>query len=128
MGVLLTAEFAALAAIDAGLPSFDPSKIGLAGNEVGLPGQRRDPEGVDHVSGGELHLNRLANGNMNLVGGSEDARGLVASDSVPATTIDGLSLQRSMPAFPGAVPPRPRVTMVHTAEPNSTSAEIAVPT
>ena len=48
-GVLQAAELGALAAIAARRGGLDPGDIGDARDHVHLPGQLRDPEGMDHV-------------------------------------------------------------------------------
>ena len=49
VGVLLTAVFGALAAIHARFAASKPSFVVLAGNGIGLAGQRRYPEGMDDI-------------------------------------------------------------------------------
>ena len=54
MGVLLAAEFGALAPIDAGLIGLHPAEIDLARDGIGFAGQRRHPKGMDNVGGAEF--------------------------------------------------------------------------
>ena len=50
----------------------------LPWNQVLLAHQARHPEAMDHVGGGELDLDRLANWNVDLIRGGDDLVGRVA--------------------------------------------------
>ncbi|MFM1751115.1 MAG: hypothetical protein RL119_77, partial [Actinomycetota bacterium] len=49
----------------------EPEVVGLVGDEVALPPHLRDPEGVEHILGGELELHRTAHRDVELVGGDD---------------------------------------------------------
>jgi hypothetical protein len=49
--VLHAAELGTLPDVGTGRPRLDPGPVGLAGDDVGLAGELRDPEAVNHVGG-----------------------------------------------------------------------------
>ena len=78
MRVLLAAELGALAAIRAGLARLQPGDIGLVRDQIELVAERRHPERMDHIICVHLELHRLADRDVDLVRGVEDARLVLA--------------------------------------------------
>ena len=77
MRVLLAAILRALAAIDAGPVGLEPGDVCLAGDELNLSAEARDPERVDDVFALEGEAHRLSDWNVNLVRRHECLRGIV---------------------------------------------------
>src|SRR5690242_6353291 len=71
--VLMTAILGALTVVDARLIRLEPGDVGLTRNSVGLPGELRHPERMNHILPGEAEPDRLADRNMQLVCGREAA-------------------------------------------------------
>src|SRR5579871_4516338 len=71
MGVLRAAVFGALTSIRAGLVRLNTDAVHLAGNEIDLAVQSRNEERMDYIIGSEVDIHRLADGDVNFVGGGD---------------------------------------------------------
>ena len=74
MGVLGTAIFGAGARVNAFVIGLYADEVGMVRNQIDLAVKCRNPKRMDHVERTQFDINRPANRNVDLVGGSKALR------------------------------------------------------
>jgi hypothetical protein len=72
-GVILAAEFRALAPEIAGFVGLQPDVVSAVGDHVDLAGEFWHPEAVDYIGGAKIDAHRTFGGNDEFVSGDEIA-------------------------------------------------------